>query len=1268
MKLQFVVFVFVIVSSGWIFAGTGASAQTSVTINSFSVTPTLDEWEDANWNMPMANEVSEYTIDFTTSAAGGLQGGVDDIFITFPDQMQLPENIDPDSVIVNGISCGDIAFDGDAHLSDHTLTVVVPQTINGSSECTIVITQTAGIANPQLSQELVPPGAQGGYPATYDPAMALHLDGVPDDLYELSISTTADPDATIQEFQVFDWLEMEQTEFSFGEMVTVTGAGFLPNTTVTLNGLTGGPLAGTGEVNSDGTVTVYGFASGAPPFVPLEGTDGSGRASNWIWPEYSFQTDQIDANSPKYSAEGIWHLLPSLSLSPKSGLAGSPVTLTGTNWTGTPTAVYPKDITIGGIPLYVDGTPVMMDRDGDSGLLYELPGDIEIYLGKDDFNVEAHIPRTLESGDYEVAVTGGDSLRCLPVSFDSSHGWVNANSFGCFQDSLNRVVFGLPPLRCCPDGGTAVVTTSFKVSPRTLTIEPEVVTPGANVTLSGEGFPAGEPLNYESEGIDYDGNGVTSFQHGLGGIAIVEYGSPTQTHTICTNIEVIDNGEFAAFGGMPDDIRGGDHQVIVFFDPTDTIYHGLADPEGDEVSSVAQFETPEIIYVNASNAGIQNGESWQTAYRTLQPALDDAGSGCQIWVAAGTYVPTTVVGGTGSRYQAFQMKSEVGIYGGFPRTGNPAWTDRYWQVHETIVTGDIGVRGKVSDNCYHVFYHPIGTNLDNSAILDGFTITQGNANGAWGEHMSLGGGMYNRNVSPQISNCIFTRNYAGDGGGIFNWDASPTLTNCMVINNTAEWGGGMYNLRQSPCLTSCTFNGNHSNKQGGGIYNDYSDPIFMYCVLTSNTADEEGGGIYNTHADPVLANCVLAQNEATKGGGTYNTESSPVINSGTFSGNYAIEGGGIYNRFNSSPSLTDCAFVSNTGSQNGGGLTNYQSSPTINNVRFNGNHAEDGGAIQNWDGSSPQITNCTFSLNAAARGGGIQNHGGCSPSIRQCIFNENVAVESGGAVFSYGGSPSFTDCIFTQNNAIDGGALYGTSLFPPIAPFDACLQRITDCIFYQNTANEGGAISSYNTHLRIANSVFDRNEAVIASVLSSYAVTAYGCDASLINCTLWENYRDQNPVITYDSFGQSYPSQVVVSNCILWNGGNEIGNNDSSNIAVTYSDILGGYPGNGNISGTPMFSDPASGDFRLMPSSPCINAGSSAAAMNAGIIEDWEGDPRIIGGGVDIGADEWSCWYYDRNGNGAIDYAEMVAALMDYLREIISYSNMVNTLMLYLAT
>lgn len=71
---------------------------------------------------------------------------------------------------------------------------------------------------------------------------------------------------------------------------------------------------------------------------------------------------------------------------------------------------------------------------------------------------------------------------------------------------------------------------------------------------------------------------------------------------------------------------------------------------------------------------------------------------------------------------------------------------------------------------------------------------------------------------------------------------------------------------------------------------------------------------------------------------------------------------------------------------------------------------------------------------------------------------------------------------------------------------------------------------------------------------------------------------------------------------------------------ITYSDVKGGWSGNGNIDAAPLFVDSASGDYHLTWDSPCRGTGDNSV-VTASL--DFEGDPRIAGSAVDMGADEF---------------------------------------------
>lgn len=184
---------------------------------------------------------------------------------------------------------------------------------------------------------------------------------------------------------------------------------------------------------------------------------------------------------------------------------------------------------------------------------------------------------------------------------------------------------------------------------------------------------------------------------------------------------------------------------------------------------------------------------------------------------------------------------------------------------------------------------------NSSAVLKGFTITEGYATGATILDKS-GGGIYLEGSSPTISDCIITGNRAfRDGGGIHCEDgADPLIMNCTISDNIA---GGM---------------------DGGGIYCYDSSPQIINCLIVNNRSNRDGGGIYfngsSTAGEPVVNNCTIADNSGNVidglGGGIYcYWDSKPEIKDCIFSGN---PGYAIYEEDSGSdPVLTFCLFHSN---------------------------------------------------------------------------------------------------------------------------------------------------------------------------------------------------------------------------------------------------------------------------------------------------------------------------------------------------------------------
>jgi hypothetical protein len=273
------------------------------------------------------------------------------------------------------------------------------------------------------------------------------------------------------------------------------------------------------------------------------------------------------------------------------------------------------------------------------------------------------------------------------------------------------------------------------------------------------------------------------------------------------------------------------------------------------ISAPPAARAASVVYVRADASGTGDGSSWANAYTSLVSALSTAGSGDQIWVAAGTYTPTS---GT-DRTASFTLKSGVAVYGGFAGTETQL-SQRDWSTNVTTLSGDIGVVGDTGDNSYHVV-----TGAD-GATLDGFTVSGGNANGDGNSLYDTGAGIFNAPASPALSNLVIRGNTASyTGGGVYNnFSSAPTLTNVTISGNSAQYGGGVYNNNSSsPALTNALIAGNWASAQGGGIYaNAGSSPTLKNVTVASNFAGD-GAGIWNLDGNLTIQNSIIWGNRAS---------------------------------------------------------------------------------------------------------------------------------------------------------------------------------------------------------------------------------------------------------------------------------------------------------------------------------------------------------------------------------------------------------------------
>ncbi|MCW5554118.1 MAG: hypothetical protein KIS67_18425 [Verrucomicrobiae bacterium] len=294
-----------------------------------------------------------------------------------------------------------------------------------------------------------------------------------------------------------------------------------------------------------------------------------------------------------------------------------------------------------------------------------------------------------------------------------------------------------------------------------------------------------------------------------------------------------------------------------------------------------------VVYVDAAGAGANDGSSWANAYTNLQDAL--ASPEDEVWVATGVYRPAPP---GGDRNATFQLRSGRTLYGGFAG-GETSRTQHDPTMNPTILSGDLlGDDGanwtNGSDNAYHVV---TATNVDATAVLDGFTITGGN-------NADYGAGVRLENASPRLANCLIATNLAAIGGGLCGVDSAPLITNCIFRDNLA-WsgrGGAIYTQTTTPLtivIRDCQFIGNQAwvnagPGDAGAVWSGFNCTLdlsnslfernearwrFAYGNMAAN-----GGALVVFGAGSRIDRCVFRQNRAHNGGALWIAAQTTVAN------------------------------------------------------------------------------------------------------------------------------------------------------------------------------------------------------------------------------------------------------------------------------------------------------------------------------------------------------------------------------------------------------
>jgi len=417
-----------------------------------------------------------------------------------------------------------------------------------------------------------------------------------------------------------------------------------------------------------------------------------------------------------------------------------------------------------------------------------------------------------------------------------------------------------------------------------------------------------------------------------------------------------------------------------------------------------------------------------------------------------------------------------------------------------------------------------------------------------------------------------------------NGTVDATLDGFTITGGDGEDGVGMAVEDSSLVLKNCVFSDNHGTGWGGGMLATNSFLVVENTTFESNIADV-GGGMASVDSTPVVANCIFEDNSAYNGGGMENLRSEAVVTNSVFTYNTSEGGGGAgMLNYEADASVTGCEFWHNSTDMSGGAMSNHLSDVVVTDTDFLYNAARYTGAGMNNTESSPVVERCLFEENVStdaniSGGAAMDNYNASSPQITDCVFRFNSAHSAGGAIRNtQNSSPTITNCLFDGNSAATtggyGGAMRNESGSSP---------TVINCIFIGNHANYGGGIFSSESAYETINSTFAGN----AGGEGGAIYNGTNADATLTNCVIWGNSAmDVAPSIFNDA---------GIISCV-----------------ATYSNVEGGYPGNGNLNADPSFVDFSTGDLRLLQHSPCIDAANGDVALST----DANGDPRYDHPGV----------------------------------------------------
>jgi len=617
-----------------------------------------------------------------------------------------------------------------------------------------------------------------------------------------------------------------------------------------------------------------------------------------------------------------------------------------------------------------------------------------------------------------------------------------------------------------------------------------------------------------------------------------------------------------------------------------------------------------------------------TDYSTIQAGIDAASSGDTVLVSPGTYVENINYNGKNIVVGSLYLTTSDTSY-----------------ISSTIIDGNQS--GSVVT---------FESEEDSTAVLSGFTISNGSSD--------VGGGVYCYYFSsPLLKNLIIKNNSAlNSGGGVYaNLESIPSLINVGILNNISlEGAGGIY--LGSYCnsfMENVTITNNSASTNSGGLYCDTNTPpTLVNCILWNNSPDEiyilgspnitysniQGGyeGEGNIDANPLFCDpenddYTLAENSPCLGTGQdgtnmgalgvgcgeiyagphyVSTDGSDETGDGSPESPYATIQHGIDVSFDGDSVIAyPGTYVENI-NYNGKNIVVgslfliYGDTSYISQTVIDGNQA--GSVVMFTSGEDSTAVLSGFVIRngmvLSGDGGGVYI-GYSSPTLIDIIIANNYAQRYGGGVYAEFSTTSILNTTIIGNEASGGGG--GICIND-----NSTIISINNSNIVENISDDGAGVLSIASNVTLTNiNISDNIGQYMSIAIYSNSVLEFA------NCTSYDNNSNgDQPIIKIGGYPGDY-NELSITNSVLWSEYyNMIATTGEVLSDIAYSNVRGGWEGEGNIDEDPLFVDAENGDFHLSNSSPAIGAGTLDGAPDT----DMDGNPRPNpeGSNPDMGAYE----------------------------------------------